>query len=253
VQGILERIGLGAEALQCGAHAPYHEPSALALGGKFTVLHSNCSGKHAGMLAAAVASGWDARTYLHPDHPVQRAVREILARATGLPPERLLPGTDGCSAPNYAMPVSAAARLFGTLARPEVLTEPWASALARIRDAMMRHPEMVAGTDRFDTALMESAEGRLVAKVGGEAVFGVADVESGLGFYVKVEDGGVRAVPPVTIECLRQLGWLEGRAFEVLGEWWRPPVRNVAGWVVGRVEPVVQLETAVELPPGSSR
>lgn len=247
VAGILERIGLGASALGCGAHAPYDAKAARDLerrGEPFTALHNNCSGKHANLLAQCVAEGWPTAGYLAADHPVQARVRALVAKASGTPEAALRVGVDGCTAPNYAMPVASAARLFATLARPGGLGKTWEPALARIFAAMTKHPEMVAGTDRFDTALMEAADGRLAGKVGGEACFGVADSETGLGLFVKIEDGGMRAVPPVVVEACRQLGWLEGRAFEVLGEHWRPTLTNWNGIVVGRMEPVLALALA---------
>jgi L-asparaginase II len=98
VRGILRRIGLGEDALQCGAHAPFHRPTALDLmrrGIEPTALHNNCSGKHAGMLAQAAHRGDDVRAYLDPDHPVQRGIRAVVETLCGLPAGAARPATDG--------------------------------------------------------------------------------------------------------------------------------------------------------------
>ncbi|MHB8605913.1 MAG: asparaginase [Thermoplasmatota archaeon] len=244
VAGILEKLGLDASALKCGAHAPYYEPAARALTAPPTVLHNNCSGKHSGMLALALLLGENPDNYLHPDSLVQRAIRDLVVKASGAPATEIRWGIDGCSAPNCALPLANGARLFATVARPERLGPELAPALTRIGEAMRKRPDMVSGTDRFDLHLMEAADGRLLSKVGGEAVQGVADFESGLGMLLKVEDGSTRASSPATVEALRQLSWLDGRAFEVLGDEWRPTLTNHAGLVVGRIEPCLVLENA---------
>ncbi|MBV9056023.1 MAG: asparaginase, partial [Candidatus Eremiobacteraeota bacterium] len=75
VESILDKIGMDAAALQCGAHWPYDESAAAALraaGKKPTALHNNCSGKHAGILALCTTIGADTATYLEPENPAQR-------------------------------------------------------------------------------------------------------------------------------------------------------------------------------------
>jgi L-asparaginase II len=187
--------------------------------------------------------GGDPARYLDPAGPAQRAIKAAIAQVAGVPGESLVVGTDGCSAPNFALPLRSVARMFANLAIPgSHVPKETADALTRLARAMMRHPEMVAGTGEFDTDLMGAAEDRLATKVGAEAVQGVADLGSGMGLFLKVEDGSHRATAPATVEALRQLGWLEARAFEVLGEWWMPRLVNYAGLPVGHVKPVLVLE-----------
>lgn len=239
VAGILERLGLGPEHLQCGAHAPYHKASRRALEGPPSPLHNNCSGKHAGMLAQALALKAPLDSYLDPKHPVQQEILRVLTLAAGAEPAGS--GVDGCSAPNYAFRLREAARLFAYMATPGMLEEPYGSALARIRDAMMRYPHLVAGTDRHDTLLMEAEDERLVCKVGGEAVQGCGDLQSGYGIFLKIEDGGGRAVSPVLVEALRQLQCVDTRAFEIIGDLWMPTLKNHRGLTVGKIQPVLEL------------
>src|SRR5437899_956744 len=121
VRSILERIGLDERALQCGAHEPYHRPSARALrqsGQKPTALHNNCSGKHAGMLALAVHLGAPIDHYLETGHPVQERIRARIESLAGLGPGAALHLIDGCSAPTFAMPLASLALMYARLAAP---------------------------------------------------------------------------------------------------------------------------------------
>ena len=244
VAGMLAKAGLSPDLLRCGAHPVRNKHAREALkGAKPTSLHHNCSGKHAGMLLLQKHLGGDPAHYLHPGSPAQRAVLAAMAEVAGVPESSIATGTDGCSAPNFALPLRTVARMFANLAMPGAhLSKETAAALERVARAMTRHPEMVAGTDEFDSDLMGASEDRLATKVGAEAVQGVADLGSGMGLFLKVEDGSHRATTPATVEALRQLGWLEPRAFEVLGEWWMPRLTNAAGLLVGHVKPVLVLE-----------
>lgn len=253
VLAILERIGLKEDALQCGVDMPFDKRIAGGVKGPPRSVYNNCSGKHANMLAQCVAMSAPAATYLDYEHPVQRSIRELLGRAAGVPPAKIPHGVDGCSAPNYALALSLAARLFATLARPARLGVPYSDALERIRTAMVSHPEMVAGSDRFDTRLMRAGRGRLAGKIGGEAVFGVADAETGLGLFLKIEDGNMRAVPAVTVASCKELGWLSSDAEAELDQDLRPPVHNVRGLVVGHIEPVAPLLNRHPLPATPTR
>ncbi|HVM45097.1 MAG TPA: asparaginase, partial [Candidatus Thermoplasmatota archaeon] len=238
--GMLQKAGAGPELLQCGTHAPRSRLAKDALGGgRTTPLHHNCSGKHAGMMVLQRHLGADPADYWKPDAPCQKLVLDALREASGH--DAIATGTDGCSVPNFAMPVRNAALLFARLAMPQGLPPATTRALERLRGAMLRHPELVGGSESFDTDLMGAADDRLVAKAGAEGCEGVGDLRTGMGLFLKVEDGAGRAVPPATVEALRQLAWMEGRAFEVLGEWWMPMLKNWAGRDVGRLKPVLQV------------
>lgn len=230
---MLKKGGFEETALQCGAHEAWGPESTSSL------LGHNCSGKHAGFLLLAKHLGEDPSRYLDPSSRTQQAVRAGVAAACGIPD--LTWGTDGCSAPTAAMPLRAAARMFARLALPQGVPAETAAALRRIAEAMRVHPEMVGGPRDLDTAVMGAAEDRVVTKMGAEAFEGVADLTTGMGLALKVEDGAERALGPAVVDTLRQLGWLEGRAFEVLGDWWRPAIRNHAGRVVGEIVPRFEL------------
>ena len=235
---ILRKAGLDESALQCGAHPPSYEPAAAALaraGKTPTALHNNCSGKHAGILAACVHLGEDPAGYLSPEHPVQRGILEFCARAFDDDATRWPVGVDGCSIPNFATSLRRAARGFARLATLRGLAASDAAALQSVRAAMAAEPLYVAGTGRFDTALIASTAGRIVGKGGAEGFHCDAVLSVELGFALKITDGAARAVPPATLACLRALGALDATEAETLASFAEPPVKNVAGRIVGRI------------------
>ncbi len=222
VGSMLEQVGLPESALRCG-DAP-------------TALRNNCSGKHAGILALCVHLGLDPATYLEPEHPAQRRIRAFCARMTGDDPQTWPTGVDGCGIPVYATSLRRAARAFARLATLEGIDESDARALAAIRAAMQTEPAYVGGTERFDSALIERTSGRIVGKIGAEGVHGDALLRERLGLALKVLDGGRRAVAPAATGLLRRLEALEPHEAQALAGFASPPLRNVAGRAVGRIE-----------------
>lgn len=232
-RSILDKAGVSPDMLRCGAHPPLHEPTAEAMLCRSeapTALHNNCSGKHAAMLAMCKDQGWELATYDRLDHPLQVAIRHAIAEITGLEPESLTAGIDGCGVPAWRLPLTSLAVAFARLVRdPE---------LAPLADAMARHPGLVAGPGRFDTLLMEAAGGRLVAKAGAEAIHAGADRVTGLAWAVKIADGNRRAIPPVVIAMLARHGVLDLGA-EAIAPLAAPEVKNRRGETVGSIQAAI--------------
>ncbi len=157
----------------------------------------NCSGKHTAMLAACALNGWPLETYLEPEHPLQRLVRQVVEETSGEPVTRV--GVDGCGAPLLAISLTGLARAFRAFVRAEPGTPE-----RRVADAMRAHPEYVAGTRRADTWLMREVPGTL-AKMGAEAVQAVA-LPDGRALAFKLDDGGTRALGPVLARVLGRMG-----------------------------------------------
>src|ERR1043165_8812976 len=112
---MLARAGLDSGALECGAHWPSHQPSSHALArtaGAPSALHNNCSGKHAGFLCVACATGVDHHGYVMAEHFVQQEVRSALESLTDVGLSANQCGVDGCSIPTYAVPLTALAQAF---------------------------------------------------------------------------------------------------------------------------------------------
>src|SRR5262245_39494758 len=188
VERLLTSLGLSSTALRCGVHPPFDAETAARVGPAVSALHHNCSGKHAGMLAVAAALGTPGATYLDPAGEVQMLMRRTVAAVCGLRPEDVVTAVDGCGALTFAVPLGAPACALARLARPDEVPQELRQPLARVAEAMRRHPDLIGGSGRFDTRLMEATHGRLLTKAGAEGVEGVADLQTGLGLCVKVCD-----------------------------------------------------------------
>ncbi len=235
---MLEKAGLGEDALRCGAHAPVHEPSADALraaGEPPRAIHNNCSGKHAGILALAVHRGAEPAGYLAADHPAQREILDVCAQLLDMPAERMGIGVDGCGIPVIAVPLRTAAHFFAKLSDPERFPRHLVPALRRVIAAMVEHPDYVAGTGRFDTDLMTAAQPDVLAKGGAEGYHASAALKKGLGMTVKVADGNYRAVAPFVVDRLHGLAVLDDVRMSALERYQAPVVRNHVGKAVGEI------------------
>lgn len=240
VRSMLKAGGIPETCLQCGGHRSVNPKVAFAMardGVAITPVHSNCSGKHAGMLLAAKHRGATLHDYLELSHPVQAAIAGHVAAFGGLPREKVLAGVDGCGAPALAVPMEAVARSIAAVASPDGLPLDLQAAARRVARAMVAHPDMVAGEDRFDTDLMVAAKGRLIAKSGAEGVYVAAAPERRLGLAVKVDDGADRGYRLAVLEVLRRRGLLDADAFAALAaKHAAPVVTNMAGVAVGAME-----------------
>ncbi len=241
-QLMLERCGLTEGHLRCGTHLPFSEKESermLLAGERPNQLHNNCSGKHAAMLAFAKHLDADLANYDAYDHPVQKAILKTVADFAEVPEESIRLGVDGCAAPNFAITVSAMAQSFINLIAPARFDQQTQAACQRIVTAMTTFPELIGGTERLDTMLMQAGEGRFISKVGADGVWlcGVLPCDkypTGLGIALKIEDGDdKRARPVVAVEVLRRFGVLTA---EDLPDVSPMPIRNRPGDKVGQVE-----------------
>src|SRR5688572_6173231 len=174
-QLMLERTGLSESYLRCGTHLPFNEKESermLRAGEHPTQLHNNCSGKHAAMLATVKHTDGDTSTYDSPDNPVQQGILNTISLFAGVPVEKIKIGTDGCAAPNFALPLSAMAKCFLNLVSPpESFGRDLRDACGRVVSAMTNFPELIGGVERLDTMLMQSAPGKIISKVGADGVW----------------------------------------------------------------------------------
>jgi L-asparaginase II len=255
VQALLRAGGLTRDVLACGMHAPFDTETAQRLirdGEPLTPLRHNCSGKHAAMALHAKAAGWPVETYWQPDHPIQQLALQNVAILADLPSSDIVTATDGCGVVTFGMPLRRLALAYARLADSSGV--PDASlrlSLQRIRDAMMAHPELVAGERRrLDTALMRTAPARLVSKGGAEGVQAVALLSmahaghrgpAGVALKIEDGDGAHRARDVTTCEALRQLGALTAAELEELAGYASPPIIDPRGATAGAVRPTFRL------------
>ncbi|MDD4051979.1 MAG: asparaginase [candidate division Zixibacteria bacterium] len=247
VKSILDTAGLDESYLMCGTHQPmfYALQNRLPRANEnFSPLQHNCSGKHSGFLALARFLKEDPTRYLDPAGKVQQLVLDGVSELYGYPREKIKIGIDGCSAPVFGMPLKQAAIAYVRLSN-QISDDPATRAiLGRIKKAMTAHPEMVSGEGRFDLALARTFPGNVINKIGAEGVEGIGFSEPSVGIAVKILDGNERALYPVVIEVLRQLGLLEGVDMTHLKPFVLPQITNYRNMIVGRIVPEFALKKA---------
>jgi len=258
VRSLLAKIGCSERDLLCGPHPPLSERVAsdyATRGVRLTAVYSNCSGKHAGMLALARHHGWPTEFYTRLEHPVQQRCLAEVGRWTELSLGEIETAVDGCGVACYGLPLRNMALAYAKLAsaefgvrnaefqgqRPDAndpaqqLRTPH-SAL-RIVEAMLRHPELVAGEGRSCTEIMRAHPGRVIAKVGAEGVYCALLKREGLGVALKVADGHSVAAALALAAVLEELG-LRPRPASLAA---RPSV-NTRGETVGELRVNGRLE-----------
>lgn len=242
-EDMLAKAGQTYKVLRCGCHVPSHfdatrtpVPPDLA----YDERHHNCSGKHSGFIAYCVQHGLPLDSYLDPQHPLQQRIRSTVARAVRLAPEDLGLGIDGCSAPNYAMPLFNLALGYARLASGAADTE-FGASFATLSHAMTTHPEMVSGTGRNDLDFMRAGRGDWVSKVGADGVQVLGSKSRGEAFAIKISDGDKPALFAASVEVLDQLGWLDDAQRALLAPWRARPLLNLRGLEIGSRLPVFQL------------
>jgi L-asparaginase II len=182
------------------------------------LVHNNCSGNHAGMLALCRARGWATQGYRLPEHPVQQACLEVHAEASELERDAIPTGVDGCGIVTFELTLERMAFSFSRL--------PSLPGGVRVAAAMCARPDLVGGPDGADYLLMRHAPGWL-AKGGAEGLLCAAGPD-GTGVALKTEDGASRAHAPAIAAFLGQLG-------VELPELSERPILNTRGERVGEV------------------
>jgi L-asparaginase II len=242
IDGMLGKIGLTYKRLQCGCHVPYFVEFGVApMPAHYDERNHNCSGKHTGMLSWCVQHGQPVETYLEPGHPLQQAVRRDVARAVGMQPQDLKMGIDGCSAPNYAMPLANLARGYARLASGAADPE-FGASFAQLSGAMLAHPELVSGTNRGDLAFARAGRGDWVVKAGADGVQALASRSRGQAIALKISDANKTAVLAATVAVLDQLGWADAKQLEELKPLRAGVINNIRGNPVGARRPVFKLQ-----------
>ncbi|WP_141604367.1 asparaginase [Terrilactibacillus laevilacticus] len=235
---ILDKLNLSEDALQCGTHIPRDLESYKNLirsGKDLTPSFSNCSGKHSGMLATAVYMGEEPETYREVPHPVQQRILQAVSDVCSVPVSEIELSVDGCGAPVHRIPLQNAAFGYAKLASGIGTHQ---EALTTIREAMMAHPEMVAGKNRFDTDIMRAFPGEIIAKAGAEGVQCLGLVKKGIGIAIKIEDGNGRATDATAMKVLNDLGFLDDQPNipDYLAPYITTPVKNMREEAIGKIE-----------------
>jgi L-asparaginase II len=246
VANILAKVGLGESDLQCGCQVPifYSVTSDKApAGAHFTQLHHNCSGKHSGMLVWCRLHGIQHADYLDIDHPLQRRIRDTLTPVFGLKADQVQVGIDGCSAPNFAVPLASLAHFYARVAQGRDDPEH-GDAFDAIFKAMTAYPELVSGVARPDLAFMTAGQGDWVSKAGADGVQVIASKQRGIGIAIKIADGSPRALNTAAVGVLEALGLASDLCRSLTEPWREPAIKNYKKRVVGSMRSVLTLTAA---------
>ncbi|MBC7877473.1 MAG: asparaginase [Anaerolineales bacterium] len=261
VKAMQAKVGIQESDLQCGTHLP-SDASTLKMviqqGITPTPNFNNCSGKHTAMLAHAKMRGLPLENYLSLGHPIQQDILTAFSEMCEIEKEKVELGVDGCSAPNFAVPLLNAALGMAHLCDPSSLNQIRARACREITSAMTTYPEMISNDGEFDCELMKTGSGKIVTKRGAEGfqiigllpgVYG----ENGVGIAFKVMDGDAsrmndalesssRVRPAITLEILRQLKALNETQLQSLAKFGpKKQIKNHRGILTGESYPVFEL------------
>jgi len=212
VRELLGKIGCSERDLLCGPHPPLSDRVAQdyqSRGIRLTAVYSNCSGKHAGMLALARHHGWPTEFYTRLEHPVQQRCLTEVSRWTDVSVAEIKTAVDGCGVVCFGLPLRNMAWAYAKLGSREPgagSSSPLPAPCSRIVESMLRHPELIAGEGRPCTEMMRAHPGRVITKVGAEGVYCALLTQQGLGVALKVVDGHAIASALAMAAALEALG-----------------------------------------------
>lgn len=251
VLGILNRLGLDKDDLNCGVRGPYNEDENKRLllhNEKPSTLHAGCSGKHAAMLAYAKYLDEDISNYEDLSHPVQKKVLDFISLFAEERVGDIPIGVDGCGLPIFMLPINKMALSYAKLtAYSQDKKSPYNKACHTVFEAMTKYPEMVAGNKEFCTELMGTTKGKLIGKVGAEAVYCLGIKNGNLGACLKIADGSERAIFPVVIQLLLELYALTKDEYSCLKHWHKPALKNNLEESIGYIIPTFHNKDIIKL------
>ena len=242
VRGILSKLGLDESVLDCGVVRPMSGKAfkkLISAGEKVLPVHNPCSGKHSQIIALSMMLGIDYKGYTQPNHEAQKVIFKHVAMAARIPEEKLEIGIDGCGVPVFYLPIYNMSLAYARLSTPKLGN--WGEyelAATKIRNAMSKYPQVLSGTGRIDLAVSEVTNGRIIAKIGADAVYCLAVKDGDLGITFKIEDGDYSAVNPMTIAVLKHLDLLTKDEAAELDKKFPPVLKNHRGEVIGTIEAV---------------
>lgn len=239
VFSILHKIGLDPGYLLCGAQYPSDKRSAnklIAANTKPGAIHNNCSGKHAGFLAYTLFIGADLKSYLNPDHPVQKEIRKMAADFHAMDEQNMLVALDGCSAPIYAIPVFNQALAYKRLVDPTFGDAQLRKACDRVVQAVREFPFLIAGSGRYCTDLIAACSDQLIGKTGAEGIYSLAFHQEIYGACIKIDDGKMLPQYNVAQKLVVQSGLFSEEALAPLFHYMEEPLLNFNNWETGRIK-----------------
>jgi len=238
----LETIEVDEDMLECGSQQSSHRSTRedmIRRGTTAGAIYNNCSGKHAGFITVARHCGEPVEGYIQRAHPVQQRVLQTLEELTEEPVASRPSGLDGCGIPLVGMSLRAIAGAFARLSCGHFDSSTRSQSARAIREAMMRHPELVGGEKRFCTEVAAATAGQAVVKVGAEGVYAgmITGNAAQLGFALKIDDGSRRAAEVAMGSLISMHLSMTPKAANYLQPWFHPQVWTVAKKPAGTIRP----------------
>ena len=238
---ILDKINCTYGDLQCGAQYPSFKPESdefIRLQIKPGQEHNNCSGKHAGMLAACKLLGFDTKDYIHPNHPLQKMILNAVADFYEYPASQMVCALDGCSAPIYSIPVKNQAIAYKNLCGNAAFNEKRNEACKTIIEAVSGYPYMVAGTKRYCTDMMKITAPKVIGKTGAEGVFCMSFTEKKWGVCIKIDDGKMQPQYNVAQAIISECGLFSEEEISGLKSYQDTALKNFNKFTTGSLKSI---------------
>ncbi len=236
----LNRLDLGVENLECGKAFPSYQKAAHQLireGKDSSKAHHNCSGKHSGMLTLARHLSPQVQGYSAHAHVVQQTWMKTMSELIDEDVSKMHWEQDGCGLPAIYMPMNKLALAFARFSEPEKQSDKRAAAMKKIIEALTQHPEMIAGSERCCSALIKETQGKIIAKLGAEAVYAGVIPHLNLGFALKIDDGSIRGCEVALGALLNKLSALSDDENMRLKDFFNPSIVNSLNHVTGEMRP----------------
>ena len=249
ILSLLKKVGLTEKDLDCGHKYPENQKvhdALILLSKRPTPIFSNCSGKHAGLLALCRYYNYEVKDYVKADHPVNLLIRKTMAEILGCDEIELITGVDGCTLPTYFLTLQQVAWLYARLAQGSRGKDKYSKAFGLIQEAMVKYPQVIRGSNTFCTDLIKHTEGRAIGKIGAEGIYCVSIPERELGVCIKMFDGHPWSTYPAVIRILEELEVLDSKTVKKLQKWALPEIKDDKGGIVGYIHPVFGLIDATE-------
>lgn len=250
INSILQKIGLDKNALHCGPQYPSSKRDANALikaDEKPHHIHNNCSGKHAGMLAACILNGWPTEDYINPNHPLQQEILRVCSLLYEYPADHMVIALDGCSAPIFSVPVYNQALGYKNLVANKHLDQSIQNACNIIIEAVSKYPFMVAGTGRYCTDMMKITAPKIIGKTGAEGIFCLTFTEQQLGVCIKIDDGKMLPQYNVAQALIEASGLFTQEQLQPLHHYAETELKNFNKLVTGEIKVKQELFDGFEI------
>ena len=234
----IKKIRINKRLLKCGIHNPLDKKSSdklLLSGNKPDHLHNNCSGKHLGMVTGCMMKKMSINDYVKITHPYQKLIKKKLEYFSETKINKIQNGIDGCSAPQYALPLEALATSMINLLKHYKNKMKYTNEIQILFKAISKYPELTGSKSIYSSQLMIATNGKMFAKGGAEGVLLFAHKEKKIGGIIKVKDGNERAIPSAANAIFKNLKILNSKELNKLAMWNNEKILNHAKLKIGEI------------------